>query len=121
MPTARLSNWTASRLFLTATIAGLGFAPTRVFGAEDYDSRAREVVSRMTLDEKVSQMHGTQTKEQYRIVIGVPRLGIPDLLVTNGPAGFGPAGPGHAGKATALPAPIALAATWDVNAAREYG
>ena len=75
----------------------------------------------MTLDEKVSQMHGTGTKEQYRIVVGVPRLHIPDLLVTNGPAGFGPAGPGHQGKATALPAPISLAATWDVDASKAYG
>ncbi len=51
----------------------------------------------------------------------MPRLNIPDLLVTNGPAGFGPAGPGHSGTATALPAPIALAATWDVEASRDYG
>ncbi len=89
--------------------------------AQDWDARARQVVSQMTLDEKVSQMHGTAKKEASRIVIGVPRLGIPDLLVTNGPAGLGPAGPGHGGAATALPAPISLAATWDVDAARAYG
>jgi beta-glucosidase-like glycosyl hydrolase len=89
--------------------------------AADPEVRARQIVSQMTLDEKVAQMHGTRTREVYRIVVGVPRLGIPDLLVTNGPAGFGPAGPGHQGKATALPAPISVAATWDVDAAREYG
>ena len=89
--------------------------------AADPEARARQIVSQMTLDEKVSQMHGTFTRGVFRIVVGVPRLGIPDLLVTNGPAGFGPAGPGHQGKATALPAPISLAATWDVDAAREYG
>ena len=87
----------------------------------DFDARARQVVAQMTLDEKVSQMHGTVSKGVSRIVVGVPRLNIPDLLVTNGPAGFGPAGPGHEGKATALPAPISLAATWDLDAAREYG
>jgi len=87
----------------------------------DYDARARAVVAKMTLDEKISQMHGFETKKIFRIVIGVPRLGIPDLLVTNGPAGFGPAGPGHDGKATALPAPISLAATWDLDASRQYG
>jgi len=89
--------------------------------AQDSDARARQIVTQMTLDEKVSQMHGTKTKQIVRVVLGIPRLGIPDLLVTNGPAGFGPAGPGHSGKATALPAPIALAATWDLGAAREYG
>ncbi len=75
----------------------------------------------MTLDEKISQMHGTSTKTIFRIVTGVPRLGIPDLLVTNGPAGFGPAGPGHESPATALPAPISLASTWDIEGARQYG
>jgi beta-glucosidase len=94
---------------------------TRAAQAADPEARARQIVSQMTLDEKVSQMHGTRTKQVFRIVVGVPRLGIPDLLVTNGPAGFGPAGPGHQGKATALPAPISLAATWDVDAARQYG
>ncbi len=89
--------------------------------AQDYDARARQIVSQMTLDEKISQMHGTQKASIFRIVVGIPRLGIPDLLVTNGPAGFGPAGPGHASKATALPAPISLAATWDLEAARGYG
>ena len=89
--------------------------------AQDDDARARKIVAQMTVAEKVSQMHGTQTKGVFRIVVGVPRLGIPDLLITNGPAGFGPAGPGHQGKATALPAPISLAATWDVDAAKEYG
>ncbi len=88
---------------------------------QDFDARAKQIVSQMTLDEKISQMHGTGTKQVFRIVVGVPRLGIPDLLVTNGPAGFGPAGPGHQGKATALPSPMSLACTWDVDAARQYG
>lgn len=102
-------------------------APVKAGTPADAGARARKIVAQMTLDEKVSQMHGTDKRNAankrnvYRIVIGVPRLGIPDLLVTNGPAGFGPAGPGHQSRATALPAPIALAATWDLDAAREYG
>lgn len=87
----------------------------------DADRGARKIVSQMTLEEKVAQMHGTSDRLRHRVVVGLPRLGIPDLLITNGPAGLGPAGPGHEGKATALPAPIALAATWDLDAAREYG
>ena len=101
--------------------AAVALARPAAAAAADPDARARQIVSQMTLDEKVSQMHGTQTTQQFRIVVGVPRLNIPDLLVTNGPAGFGPAGPGHQGKATALPAPIALAATFDPEAARQYG
>jgi len=86
-----------------------------------FDARARQVVAQMTLDEKIAQLHGIRDANNYRVVPGLPRLGIPALTVANGPAGVGPAGPGHEGKATALPAPIALAATWDVEAARTHG
>lgn len=83
--------------------------------------RAQEIVARMTLSEKVSQMHGVQTPSLDRIVPGVPRLGVPPLRITNGPAGVGPGGSGPQLRATALPAPIALAATWDPALARQYG
>ena len=87
----------------------------------DFEARARQIVAQMTLDEKIAQLHGIRDAANYRVVPGLPRLGIPALTVANGPAGVGPAGPGHEGKATALPAPIALAATWDVEAARAHG
>jgi len=87
----------------------------------DFDARARQVVAQMTLDEKIAQLHGIRDTNDYRVVPGLPRLGIPALTVCNGPAGVGPAGPGHEGKATALPSPISLAATWDVDASRTFG
>ncbi len=87
----------------------------------DYQQRAVEVVKKMTLDEKISQLHGTSDKNNFRVVLGVKRLNIPDLPLCNGPAGLGPAGKGHEGRATALPAPISLAATWDRSAAYLYG
>ena len=88
----------------------------------DPDARARLIVAQMTLDEKVDQLHGTSTRTEYRVVRGLPRLGIPAMPITNGPAGSGRcAGPGHGGPATALPAPISLAATWDPAAAELAG
>jgi beta-glucosidase len=87
----------------------------------DFDARAKQIVAQMTLDEKLDQLHGIRDTNNYRVVPGLPRLGIPALTVANGPAGVGPAGPGHEGNATALPAPITLAATWDVEAARTHG
>jgi beta-glucosidase len=54
-------------------------------------------------------------------VPGISSLGIPLLNITNGPAGATNGGPGHQGPATALPAPISLAATWDVDLANLYG
>jgi beta-glucosidase len=90
--------------------------------ASDPDARAKQVVAQMTLDEKIDQLHGTYSKTEYRVVRGLPRLGIPAMPMTNGPAGSGRcAGPGHGGPATALPAPISTAATWDPAAAELAG
>lgn len=84
-------------------------------------ARARRLVSRMTLDEKIAQLHGIQDATHYRYVPGLPQLGIPPLNITNGPAGVGPGGAGSQKPATALPAPIALAASWDPKLAYIYG
>lgn len=89
--------------------------------AQNYDQRAREIVRQMTLDEKIQELHGIRSDEHYRYVLPVPRLGIPAFLITNGPAGAGPGDQKPQVKATALPSPIAAAATWDVKMARLYG
>jgi beta-glucosidase len=82
---------------------------------------AGQIVSRMTLDQDGTELHGIQDSSDYRVVPGISSLGIPLLNITNGPAGATNGGPGHQGPATALPAPIALAATWDVDLANRYG
>ncbi len=87
---------------------------------DDY-ARARAIVAKMTLDEKITELHGIRTAEHYRYVPGIPRLGIPAFPMTNGPAGVGPGGASPQLRATALPAPIALAASWDPGLARLYG
>lgn len=84
-------------------------------------ARARQVVAKMTLDEKIAELHGVHDAARYRMVPGIPRLGIPDLHMTNGPAGAGPGGASPQPAATAMPAPIALAATWDPTLARQNG
>ena len=83
--------------------------------------RAELLVQQMTLDEKISQVHMVDTKEHPREVAGVPRLGIPPFKITNGPLGAGPGDTKPALPATALPAALALAASWDPNLAREFG
>ena len=94
---------------------------TALLQAQTAEQRARDIVSRMTLDEKIAQLHGFRDATHNRIVLGIPRLGIPDFCITNGPAGAGPGGAGPKKPATALPAPIALASTWDRDLAKEYG
>src|SRR5690242_16048870 len=87
------------------------------------ERRAAALVAQMTLDEKISQMHttGAGAGGIARLVPGIPRLGIPDLRISNGPAGVGTGSVTPQPLATALPAPVALAATFDTALARQYG
>jgi beta-glucosidase len=87
------------------------------------EESAAALVAQMTLDEKISQTHttGTGAGGIARLVPGIPRLGIPDLRITNGPAGVGTGSVPTQPSATALPAPVALAATFDTDLAHLYG
>jgi beta-glucosidase len=106
---------------LVASLAAapdVGAAGTR---AQTPEQRAAQLVSQLTLDEKITQLHGIQDADHQRYVPGVPRLGIPPLRITNGPAGVGPSDDRQQKPATALPAPIGLAATFDTRLAGVYG
>ncbi len=107
-------RWLAGTL-LAAAVAGA------TLHGQDWDARARRLVSQMTLPEKIQELHGIRDRDHYRYVPPVPRLHIPPLRIANGPAGVGPAGDDPQKPATALPAPISLAATWDTAAADRYG
>jgi beta-glucosidase len=117
------------RAALVATVAlalPVGPASAAPAPADTPAERARAIVAQMTLDEKISQLHGIRddAKDIYRHVPGIPRLGIPDFLPTNGPAGVSTGGsrkPENQPFATALPAPVALAASFDVAMAERYG
>ncbi|MGH7978987.1 MAG: beta-glucosidase, partial [Limisphaerales bacterium] len=89
--------------------------------SNDFDARARQIVDAMTLQEKITELHGIHDAEHQRYVPPIPRLGIPGFRIANGPAGVGPGDEHHQLPATALPAPILLASTWDTNLAGEYG
>src|SRR5438046_1021760 len=77
------------------------------------DERAALLLAQMTLEEKVSMVHG-KSSDAYTME-PVARLGIPALIMADGPAGI------NEGRATAFPAPIGLAATWDLAVAQQYG
>src|SRR5689334_3603259 len=89
--------------------------------AQSPDARAAALVAQMTLDEKITELHGIQDAQHQRYVPGIPRLGIPPLVITNGPAGVGPGDARQQIPATALPAPISLAASFDRPLAYRYG
>ncbi len=82
--------------------------------------RVRAVLERMTLAEKISMVHGAEAApgDAYPATLsGIPRLCIPTLHLADGPAGLGDLMTG----VTQLPAPVALAATWDEDLSRSYG
>ena len=112
----------AVRLFCLGLLSGAvaAHAQTSVPFAQA-QARAKAIVRRMTLEQKIEEVHGIRTPQFYRYVPGIPGLGIPPMQITNGPAGAGPGGAGPQQRATALPAPIALAASWDPTLARQYG
>jgi beta-glucosidase len=91
------------------------------------DKRADLVIGQMTLDEKITLIHGVEATvpppdslEGAGYVPGIPRLGIPALQMTDGRSGV--ANIGSRGRyATALPSSLADGASWDLDGAYEYG
>lgn len=75
------------------------------------------LLAQLTQEEKMFLLH-----EQRDEAMSVFRLRIPALRLADGPAGIRlDKQSGNKGKATSPPAPIALAATWDGEAAEQYG
>lgn len=79
------------------------------------DEKVNALIARMTVEEKIQMVHGVRRRGLIGYVPAIPRLGIPELPLTDGPAGV------RHGPGTAFPAPVALAATWDRSLAEQYG
>src|SRR5581483_9263321 len=84
------------------------------------DERATLVLAQMTLDEKMQEMHTISDATHSRLVPGIARLCVPAIQMNNGPAGVSSGEPVQF-PATALPAPIGQAATFDPSTAWWYG
>jgi len=50
--------------------------------------RAAAVVAQMTLDEKITELHGVQDSQHQRYVPGIPRLNVPPLRITKSGSGM---------------------------------
>lgn len=98
------------------------------------DARAAATLQAMTPEEKIRLLHGPMpsllpaAKRQVGvpigagIIMGVPRLGIPNLTETDASLGVSNLNDLRKGDvATALPSGMALAASWDPAVAREGG
>lgn len=78
----------------------------------DMDARVEAILSKMTLEEKIDMLGGTDGF----FVRDLPRLGLPKLKMADGPIGVRNFGP-----ATAMAAGVSLAATWNPELAERVG
>jgi len=107
--------------------AGMLMAQTPVYldDNQPVEARVKDALGRMTLEEKVALCHA-QSKFSSP---GVPRLGIPELWMSDGPHGVRAEinwnDWGYAGwtndSVTAFPALTCLAATWNPDMSAAYG
>ena len=107
--TTKLSSTTSS--LLSSSLAS-------VLSPQDY---ALQLIQNMTLDEKISLLHGQENDDHGYIGFakGVPRLGIPDITLNDGPQGY--RDPNHHGTTTSFTCALGVASTFDTTMARLWG
>ncbi len=104
-----------TRLFLPFLFFGavsVSFAQTYKNPKAPVDDRVNDLLSRMTLEEKIDYIGG----QDDFYIRGIERLGLPKIKMSDGPVGVRNYGP-----TTAYPASILTAATWDTELSRRLG
>jgi len=100
------------------------------------DRRAELLIGQMTLEEKISLLHGRGWREMFAppgspppqtrslggagFIPGIPRLGIPDLQMADAAVGV-TRGARFGRYSTALPSGTSEASSWDLKLAHDYG
>lgn len=80
------------------------------------EKRIEKLLSQMTIEEKITLLSGSSVLKTAPI----PRIGIHELEMADGPQGVRENSPGHP-DTTALPCGVALAAAFDTAIAEKYG
>ena len=101
-------NVVVSLLLLIFMSAGVAQTTTR----QGVDKRVEAILGQMTLEEKIDYIAGYD--DFY--IRAIPRLGVPELKMADGPMGVR-----NYGASTAFPAGIAMAASWDTEVVNRVG
>ena len=109
--TGRHNQGFAIACLLTLFVVLVGGQTARS-SAADLEKRVDSILGQMTLEEKIDYLGGIN--DYY--LRAIPRLGLPELKMSDGPLGVH-----NYGVSTAYPAGIALAATWDPELASRVG
>jgi beta-glucosidase len=112
-------------LFFLMALKGLSQMPVYLDEGQNIETRVVDALSRMTLEEKIALCHA-QSKFS---IPGVPRLGIPEIWMSDGPHGVNQELLWNAwsgatwtnDSCTAFPALTCLAATWNTEMSAIYG
>ena len=121
-----MKNKFLATLFLACSISTVSAQPpVYMDDAQPIEARVKDALSRMTLEEKVALCHAQRKFSSA----GVPRLGIPELWMSDGPHGVRAEinwnDWGYANwtndSITAFPALTCLAATWNPDMSAKYG
>lgn len=99
-------------LSIAALLGTSAFAQFALPASPDAEQRAQKILSQMTQDEKLDYVGGVRSF----YIRAIPRLGVPELKMSDGPLGARNDGP-----TTAYPAGIAMAATWDTALEKQVG
>lgn len=100
------------RIFLITALVLTAFGVRAQIVTPEHEARARELVSQMTLDEKLAYIGGYNSF----YLRAVPRLGIPEIWFADGPQGIR-----IDSQSTLFPSGMALAASWDRTLAHRTG
>ena len=99
-------------------------------GTASPTTRAKLLLGNMTLDEKLTLLHGPHPKDCAKFeglcayvgnVAPIKRLGMPPINMNDGPQGFRVSAGQKQGTSTAFPSGLTMAASWDVELLEDWG
>jgi beta-glucosidase len=115
----RAARWTA--LFITVLLVSTTMVIAQTVPTVTGDARVDKLLSQMTLEEKLTLIHGTHEdpavyQGQAGYLAGIPRLNIPSLRFADGPPGVLTRRPSQGETAT-----MGVAATFSIKDAEDNG